>query len=167
MTFRSRDFLAAAQCAAVCADDKKAKDIHLLDVKRHSNLADYYILATADSHPQIQAVRKLIDDRFKNKFGLTPIHRDGRDSAHWLVMDYGGLVIHIMDEHARQYYALERLWENARLIDWHKPVRHKTVSKKTTKTTVRPLRKKHKKNNSTFSTGSTCEQKSSYSSKHG
>ena len=118
MTFKTKDFLAVARLAAEAADDKKAADIRLLDVRHTSGLADYYLLASVQSAPQLQAVQDNVDQKVKEAFGLFPLHREGRHGVTWLVMDYGGLVIHLMHQATREFYSLERLWEGAKVVEW-------------------------------------------------
>ena len=109
------DFLKLAKQAAKIADDKKACDIVILGVKRLTTLADYFLIATADSVTQMQAVTDAIAKSFKEQ-AITPIHRDGIRSAKWSVSDFGGLVIHIMKPEARELYDLEKKWVGARKI---------------------------------------------------
>ncbi len=118
MTLQPRDFLALARQAARICDDRKARDIRLLDVRRSSGLADYFVLATAESSTHLQAVQHHITQNLKDAHGLVPLHRDGAGSAQWTVLDYGGLVIHLMHPQAREFYQLERLWEDARPVEW-------------------------------------------------
>jgi ribosome-associated protein len=115
---RGPDFAAAGRLAAACASDKKARDILLLDVRRFSSLADFYLLATVDSSPQLQAALDHVEDTLREDRDLRPLRRDGRGSAQWAVLDYGGLVVHVLHAAARQFYGLERLWEGARAVTW-------------------------------------------------
>jgi ribosome-associated protein len=113
-----RRFRAAAIAAAQAADDKKAEDVLLLDVKKTSGVADYFVLATVDSTPQLSAVADNVDRRLREEFQLHPLHSDGRRSTHWMAIDYGALVVHIFRREAREFYSLDRLWEKTRLIRW-------------------------------------------------
>ncbi len=118
MTPPSRHFQAAAKTAALAADDKKAEDVVLLDVRRFSGLADFYLLASAGSSPQLQAVADHIEENLKERHALSPIRRDGSGSVTWKVLDYGGLVVHLMHSSTRAFYGLERLWDGARPVSW-------------------------------------------------
>lgn len=113
-----KNFLAVGKAAARLADDKKAADITLLDVRRISSVADCYLLATAESTPQMQALQDHIDAKLKEQFRVDPLRRDGRGSSAWSVLDYGGLVVHLMNPSSRQFYDLERLWEGAKRVEW-------------------------------------------------
>jgi ribosome-associated protein len=111
-------FLAAAKLAAVSADEKFATDILLVDVKKSSHVADYYVIATVDSSTQLTAVANHVSRALREEYGLHASHNDGRKSAHWAALDYGGLVVHVMHRQAREFYALERLWDGARRVRW-------------------------------------------------
>jgi ribosome-associated protein len=110
------NFLILAREAAQVADDKKGKDIVILNVKRLTAMADYLVLVTAESSPQMNAILDTIHKTFKEEHDLAPIHREGRSSTHWAVIDYGGLVIHVMSTQAREFYALDKVWSEARRI---------------------------------------------------
>ncbi len=109
-------FRAAVRTAAAAADDKKARNIQIHDAKGSSSAADYFLLATVESPPQMAAVEEEIDRRVKDEHGLNPVRREGRSSDLWHVLDYGGFVVHVMTEKARQFYGLERLWEHTRSL---------------------------------------------------
>ena len=111
-------YLAAAKLAALAADDKLASDILLVDVKKTSGVADYYVLVSVESAPQLSAVSSHVTRRLREEFHLHPAHSDGRKSVHWAALDFGGLVVHVMHRDAREFYALERLWDGARRLQW-------------------------------------------------
>lgn len=110
------NFLKPARKAARIADSKKGEDIRILNVKKSSSFADYFLIVTADSTPQINAVSENIKKELEENFGLVPIHREGKYSHSWAVIDYGGLVIHIMSSKTRNFYRIENLWYKARKI---------------------------------------------------
>lgn len=112
------DFLSLARTAAQIADDKKGEAISLLNVRRLSSFTDYFVVVTADSRPQINAISEQIKKTILEDYHVTPVHRDGTYSSSWAVIDYGGVVIHIMSSHARQLYRLEMLWRSARHISF-------------------------------------------------
>jgi ribosome-associated protein len=110
--FRSLGILAAR-----LADGKKATDINLRHVGEMSPLADYVMLATVESRAQMEAVQESIRLDFK-ELEYHMIHRDGLDSDHWRVLDYGGLLIHLMQPKARDFYALDKLFNEGRRVPW-------------------------------------------------
>ncbi len=97
---------------AKAASDKKAEDIIILDVRKISSIADYFIICTAASTRQIKAVYENID-KAVSAAGESPYHIEGTDSSQWVLVDCFDVVIHIFNEEARNYYSLERLWGDA------------------------------------------------------
>lgn len=116
----ARDFRRLALQAARAASDKKAEDIVLFHIRPMSGLADYLLLATVDSPAHLEAVEDHVARGFKAA-GLLPVRRDGLRSQHWRVLDYGGLLVHLMHRQAREFYALDKLFVDARRVAWDKP----------------------------------------------
>ena len=116
MNRKKINFLAISRASAKAADDKKGEDILLLNVKRFSNYADYLLIVTAGSSPQMIAISENIKKIVQNTFGMIPLHREGKHSDSWAVIDYGGLIVHIMTFEARNFYRIENLVEKARRI---------------------------------------------------
>ena len=112
-----RDFLRLARAAARAADDKKASDILILDVRKESDIADYLVIAGADSSAQMRAVSDSVEEQLHRR-GVRVLHRDGRPTDRWVALDYGGLVVHLLVSKAREFYRLELLWEKARKMRW-------------------------------------------------
>jgi len=121
--------------AVEAAQDKQALDISVLDLRRSGGFADYFILCSGSSAPQMQAISDAVEERL-HRNGRRVAHREGRSSAEWMLLDYGFLIVHIFSERARQYYDLERLWRNAERID----VSHSASAERRgeTETGVRP-----------------------------
>jgi ribosome-associated protein len=101
------------QIAVEAAQNKQAADITVL--KLSEAFADYFLLASGRSQPQIKAISEEIERRL-HECGRRPMHREGKAGAEWLLLDYGSFVVHIFSERARQYYDLERLWRSAERI---------------------------------------------------
>jgi ribosome-associated protein len=97
-------------------EDKKAENTLVLDLRPLSTIADYLVIATANSAPQIQAVSDEIETKLKER-GIAPLRRDGRNSGQWRVIDFGGIVVHIMTDDVRQAYQLEKFWDKADILD--------------------------------------------------
>lgn len=108
------NFLTAARAAARIAADKKAGDIRILTVRSLTTVTDYLVIATVESAPQMNAVLDAVEAALKDELGLTPLHRDGRNSRSWAVLDFGGLVVHALFPPARELFALEKMWAGAR-----------------------------------------------------
>lgn len=101
--------------AVEAAQDKQAVDITVL--KLAGAFADYFVLASGRSQPQIQAISEAIEQRLARQ-NVRLRHREGKPGAEWTLLDYGDFVIHIFSERARQYYDLERLWRTAERVDF-------------------------------------------------
>ena len=106
--------------AVEAAQDKQAVDITVL--KLVGAFADYFLLASGRSQPQIKAISEAIEERLRRE-GLRLTHREGKPGAEWVLLDYGDFVVHIFSERARQYYDLERLWRTAERVDFPPPAR--------------------------------------------
>ena len=103
--------------AIEAAQNKKAGAITLLDLTGLGAFTDYFLLCTGYSTPQVEAIIDTIEESLKAR-GLRPQHREGRSGAEWLLLDYGGLIVHVLTERLRLFYDLERLWRMARRIDF-------------------------------------------------
>lgn len=79
-------------------------------------LADYFILASGDSERQLKAITDEIELKVKSELQTSPLHVDGEPNSGWVVIDYGGVIIHLFHPEVRAYYHLEELWGNARVM---------------------------------------------------
>ncbi|HEX2034039.1 MAG TPA: ribosome silencing factor [Chloroflexota bacterium] len=97
------------------ASDKGAADILLMDIRRLSIIADYFIICSGDNERQIRAISRGIMDSVDEAWGLDPLHRSGveQDPAEWVLLDYGSVVVHVFSPQMREFYRLERLWSEA------------------------------------------------------
>ncbi len=98
------------------ADSKKAKDILALEVTEKTSLADYFLLMTGTSTTHIRALSDEIEMKLKEQFGLYPHHVEGVTSS-WILADYTTVVVNVFLAEAREMYALERLWGDAKQVD--------------------------------------------------
>jgi ribosome-associated protein len=94
------------------AADKKAEDIIMLDIRGLSIIADYFVICTGTSDRQVRAIAKDIDEQL-GKRGLNAVHVEGMIDAHWVLLDYGSVIVHVFDPATRDYYRLEKLWAEA------------------------------------------------------
>ncbi|MBI4801458.1 MAG: ribosome silencing factor [Elusimicrobia bacterium] len=106
--------------AARLADAKKAESIAVYDLASRSGLADYVMAATVDSPVHLEAVDEEISGRLK-KEGIRPLYRDGAQSKKWKVLDYGGLIIHLMERQTRLHYSLDRIFDGIKQVPWEAP----------------------------------------------
>ena len=98
------------------ADNKKAEDIKVLDIRDLTTMADYFVICHGNSNPQMKAIAEEIEDKLKEK-GLYPGGREGMDSAYWILMDYSDVIVHIFSGESRSFYSIENLWSDAENVD--------------------------------------------------
>ncbi|BAS28602.1 ribosome silencing factor [Limnochorda pilosa] len=101
-----------ALLAARAAEEKKAIDVLILDVREQTVLTDYFVVASAETPPHVRAIVEAIDERVAANGGHAR-RREGRQEARWVLLDYDSVMVHVMDEEVRDYYDLERLWKDA------------------------------------------------------
>jgi ribosome-associated protein len=114
--------LKVAQAAAQIAYDHRGQDIVLLDLREMTAVFDYFLLVTGASRRQLHAIADEIEHNLKDQFGEKLIGMEGYAAGTWVLQDYGDLIIHLFDDKAREYYALEQLWTGAKRIDWQPAV---------------------------------------------
>ncbi|MDD4003593.1 MAG: ribosome silencing factor [Elusimicrobiaceae bacterium] len=122
------EFKKLAVAAARFADGKKAENIIVLDVSAESTLCDFVVIATADSEPQINAIGDEIAEKFKAD-GLLRTHIDGSDSSSWKVLDFGGVLIHVMTPEIREFYGLDKIFHFGAKVRWASPAPKTAVKK--------------------------------------
>jgi len=93
-------------------DEKKAKDIEILNVTEQSTLADYFIIASGSNFTQVKALTNEIDEAF-SKAGHAPKHIERDTSSNWILLDYGDIIIHVFYSTAREFYNLIGIWGDA------------------------------------------------------
>ena len=95
------------------AQDKKAIEPVILDLRKISSIADYLVICSAQSEPQLKAIANGVEKGLKDEFGQPPLAVDGFPTSQWIVIDYGDVMLHIFHEQKRGVYALEDLWSDA------------------------------------------------------
>ena len=108
-----------AKLALEALEDKKAMDVRILDITHVSTLADYFMIAaeaTVTRCRQWQTTWR----RYSEKAGVHPKQIEGYQTANWILMDYGDVVIHIFDEENRLFYDLERIWRDGKVVEKEK-----------------------------------------------
>ena len=101
-----------ALLAAKAADEKRAKDIVVLDLRGISIVTDYFVIADAETEIQVRAITNGILERLK-ELGIDSVRREGWEDARWVLLDLGDTVVHVFRTEDREYYDLERLWGDA------------------------------------------------------
>jgi len=95
------------------ADNKKAEDILVLDVRRISSIADYFVIVSGTSAPHLRAISDEILDKLNEDHGVRPKTVDGKLPGGWMVLDLFDVIVHIMRADIRKHYDLEGLWGDA------------------------------------------------------
>ncbi len=98
-----------AQKIAAAANDKKAKDILLLNMEGLSPVTDFYVICSAGNSTLVKAIADNIEDKLAEA-GVHPTHKEGYADARWVLLDYGDVVAHVFLEEERDFYNLEQLW---------------------------------------------------------
>ncbi len=101
-----------AQLAADVADSKKARDVIILDISELSVIADCFVICSANSRTQVQAIADAVEERLELA-GLRCKGSEGHDEGKWVLLDFGDVIVHIFQEEEREFFGLERLWGDA------------------------------------------------------
>ncbi len=107
-----------AELAAEACENRKAKDIKLIKVDEVSSLADWLVIAEGLSAVQVRAIAKSVEDLLKEKTNLLPFRSEGINEAKWALLDYGEVIIHILQPQERGYYSLEAFWSSGESRDF-------------------------------------------------
>ncbi len=105
-----------AKKAAEFALSKKAYDVVILDVRKLTSTADFFVICSADSDTQVRAVAHAVEEG-SDRIGAPVWHSEGMQASTWIILDYVDVVVHVFHREARSFYNLERLWGDARTIN--------------------------------------------------
>jgi ribosome-associated protein len=106
-----------ARTAAKAAADKLAENIVAVDVSERLAITDIFVIASADTERQVNAVVDNIEDELIVQLDRRPVRREGRSEGRWVLLDFGDVVVHVMHSEDRSFYALERLWKDCPVVD--------------------------------------------------
>ncbi|MGA2432283.1 MAG: ribosome silencing factor [Acidimicrobiales bacterium] len=95
------------------AGEKLSLDTVVLDLREFVDSFDALVLAAGRNDRQVRAIAEQVELRVREQLGVTPVHVEGWDSAQWIALDYGDVIVHVFDEPTRDYYDLEHLWSSA------------------------------------------------------
>ena len=98
------------------ADDKKAENLLVLDVREVSSITDYFVIATGNSEPHVRAIWTDIAGRLQKDHAMSPPKPEGDRHNQWVVLDYYDVIVHVMLQSVRDQYDLEGLWNDAALV---------------------------------------------------
>jgi ribosome-associated protein len=102
------------------ADNKKAEDIVILDLRKLSSITDYFVICTGTSEPHLRAIVDEIQETLEEEQLISPRGTDGSINTAWVVLDYFDVIVHVMRKDVRQLYNLEDLWGDAPLVKTRK-----------------------------------------------
>ncbi len=102
--------------AIAAAGDKKAADIVLLDLRKASGFADYFLICSGGNARQIRAIADAIVEALASE-GAKPAHVEGYERSDWILLDYFDFIVHVFGQETRLFYSLERLWGNAERVE--------------------------------------------------
>jgi ribosome-associated protein len=113
--FLNKNSLAIAKMAAAAAEDKKAQDTTILKINKLTLIADYFVITSGDSEPQLKAISNFVMRKLKeNKIRL--LHYEGKPGTGWILLDYGDVIVHIFSKEKRDFYDLEYIWQEANKV---------------------------------------------------
>jgi ribosome-associated protein len=113
---RSSAGLERALLAAQTAEDNRATDIVVLDLRELTSIFDYFVVATGTSRRQLHAISEEIDHALEDRMPDRRLGIEGYEESRWILLDYGDVVVHLFDAETRAYYALEDLWGHAKRV---------------------------------------------------
>ena len=105
-----------AKMAIEALEDKKAEYIRVIDISQVSVLADYFIIANGSNRSQIQALSDSVEEKL-GRAGYPVKQMEGYETANWVLLDFGDIMVHIFDHENRIFYDLERIWRDGKIVD--------------------------------------------------
>ena len=100
-----------AEFIVAVLDSKKARDIKMLHVEKQTVIADYFVICTGTSRTQIRALVDEIEYKLSS-YGIAPTHTEGTDTGIWVLQDFGSVIVHVFTNDARDFYKLEKLYQD-------------------------------------------------------
>lgn len=111
----NKSSLAIAKMAAAAAEDKKASNTVILKLSKLTLIADYFVITSGDSAPQLKAISNSVMRKLKeNKIRL--LHYEGKPETGWILLDYSDVIVHIFSKEKREFYDLEYIWQEANKV---------------------------------------------------
>lgn len=116
-----KESIDAARVAAAGADEMKGADIVAFDVSETLGLTDIFLIATGSSPRHVLSIAEEVEKQMHLQLSTNPREREGLDEGQWVLLDFGDIVVHVMDQDSRDFYDLERLWSQCPRIDLQLP----------------------------------------------
>jgi len=104
------------ELAVRAAEDKKAVNLAVLDLRKAAGFTDYFVLASGNNARQVRAIADAVIDAL-SAAGAKPAHVEGYDRSEWILLDYFDFIVHVFAPETRMFYGLERLWGNAERVE--------------------------------------------------
>ena len=120
----------AAELAEACAEiayDRKASDIIRLDMSEHSAVAEQFVICTGTSDPHLRAITERIRRDIRSRYGLRG-EVDGSPESHWMIVDFGNVMVHVFTKESRELYQLEDLWKDAPKVETNQKLEERIVA---------------------------------------
>jgi len=105
-----------AKLVCTALEEKKAEDIKVINIEEVSVLADFFIIASGTNRNQVQAMADNVEETL-GKEGVNPKQIEGYQTANWVLLDYGDVIVHVFDEENRLFYDLERIWRDGKSVE--------------------------------------------------
>ena len=105
-----------AKLAFKALDDKMGEDIKVIDISSVSVMTDYFVIANGTNSNQVQALVDNVEEEL-GKHGFDLRQKEGHGLGNWVLLDFGGIIVHVFDRENRSFYDLERIWRDGRLMD--------------------------------------------------
>ena len=112
----AENLLKAVEIAKDALDDKKAEDVRALDLRGLSNIADFFVIGSGNSVPQLRAMADQVEERLFREAGIKLHHSEGYQKGTWILLDFGSIIVHLFNKQEREFYSLERVWGDAREV---------------------------------------------------
>lgn len=107
-----------AIACANSADQLKAEDIRIFDLRGISSLTDFMVVCSGNSMPHLKAIVRDVEGSVKERGSESALHTEGKAASRWVVIDFVDVMVHVLDEDFREHYALETLWGDAKEVVW-------------------------------------------------
>lgn len=114
---QSTELVSTVKKIAKLLDSKKADDIKAINIAKLSALADYFVIASASNSSLVQSLSDEVEEMMSKELGIEPRRIEGYQSASWVLLDFGDIIVHIFYKDARAYYGLDNLWRDGEILD--------------------------------------------------
>ena len=110
--------LEMAKLACRALDEKKGKDIKVIDIHEVSVIADYFVIANGTSSTQVKSLADEVEYQIGEKQGIKPANIEGRGQGNWVLLDYENVIVHVFNPQTREFYNLEKLWAECEKVEF-------------------------------------------------